>query len=674
MKKKILIYLITILSFLILWIWKDYKKIDTSFINQSNVSYAFKNLNNNILKKIHYSVNSLIENILVKYVNSQKDHWTVEDFAKRQELPEEKIIKNNNNFTISKNESLKIYNNWFKSHGNENAIRFSNLDLINNKNASNLEVAWIFKSEGFKGDIQANPIVVNGVIYTPISGGFIAAIDGESGNLIWKSKRFGNSVARRGLTYWSGNKNKNIGPRLLFPNRESLIALDPKNGKLISSFGRKGVIRTGLNVLPPVIYRDKIILATWDRAFEVYNLYTGKVEWKLKYIKNNNTRVGGKLYNNRGANPWGGMSADLDRGIVYVVTGNPHSYFDGTLRPGNNLYSSSVIALSVDQKKILWHFQETSHDIWNYDLPSPPILTKIRKDSKIIDVVVAPTKRANTLILDRVTGEPVYEYLKRKAPTSTVPGERTSAYQPDLKLPEPFGKNIFKLEDTWSFDKDEEKKLKEKYSEYAFGFFEPNHLDKKGLQYNFAGGAEWPGASVDTSKGIMYITSNNILTETELVKINKDSSELIPKYKSKFKRAKDKYGFPASKPPWGTVTALDLNNGKIIWQVPFGEYKELTKKGIPQTGTENIGGATATSGDIVIATGTLDKKIYIFDSNNGNTIFSEVLPFIGSAPPTTYVANNEQYIIVHSTGGSVLKDFYRDLVETGNALVAFKLK
>ena len=502
----------------------------------------------------------------------------------------------------------------------------------------------------------------------------MAAIDGESGNLIWKSKQFGPSVAWRGLTYWKGNKNKNIGPRLLFPNREKLIALNPKTGKLINSFGRKGEIRTGLNVLPPVIYKDKIILATWERAFEVYDLYTGKVEWKLKYIKNNNTRVGGKLYNDSGANPWGGMSADLNRGIVYVVTGNPHSYLDGTLRPGKNLYSNSVIALSIEKKKILWHFQETAHDIWNSDLPSPPILTKIKRNSKTIDVVVAPTKRTNTLILDRLTGEPIYEYVKRRAPTSSVPGEKTNPYQPDLKLPEPFGKNIFELEDTWSFDKEEERILVEKYSNYTFGFYEPNQLGRKGIQYNFSGGAEWPGASVDSAKGIMYITSSNIINETELVETNKDSKELIPKYISKFKRAKDKYGYPASKPPWGTVTALDLNNGKIIWQVPFGEYEELTKKGIPKTGTENVGGATATGGNIVIATGTLDKKLYILDSDNGNTIFSKVLPFIGSAPPTTYIANKKQYIIVQSTGGSLLKSGYPDLVESGNAIVAFKLK
>ena len=414
MKKKISIFSIFFLFLIIIWVWKDYKKIDSSYINQSTVTYSFKNLNSNILKNIHKKIDKTIENLLVKYVSSQRDHWTVEDIIARQNLPEKIYITSKKKFTISKSRDLEITNNWYKSHGNDNAIRFSNLDLINNKNASKLEVAWIFKSEGFKGDIQANPVVVDGIIFTPISGGFIAAIDGITGKLIWRSEKYGNSVAKRGLTYWPGNKDDNQKPRLLFSNRERLIALDPKTGEPITSFGSKGKVRTGLNLLPPVVYKDKIILATWDRAFEVYNLFTGKAEWKLKYYKKNNSRVGGKLYNNSGANPWGGISADLERGIVYTVTGNPHSYFDGTLRPGENLYSSSVIALSVDQKKILWNFQETSHDIWNHDIPSPPMLTKIKKDNNIIDVVVVPTKRANTLILDRVTGEPIFDFIKKK--------------------------------------------------------------------------------------------------------------------------------------------------------------------------------------------------------------------------------------------------------------------
>jgi quinoprotein glucose dehydrogenase len=670
-KSKISISLILFLFLIFFWVWKDYKKIDTSYVNQSGVTYAYKNLNSNFLKKIHKKTDKFIQEILVTYFSSHRNYWKPEDNATRASLPEIIKIKSKNNFTLTNNDEKLITDNWYKSHGNDKSVRFSNLDLINNKNVSQLKLAWTFTSDGFKGDIQANPIVVNGIIYTPISGGFIAAIDGATGNLIWKSKKFGNSVAKRGLTYWVGNKKKNQNPKLFFSNRERLVALDPKNGNLLSSFGRDGEVRTGLNVFPPIIYKDKIILATWDRAFEIYDLHTGKVDWKLKYYKKNNSRIGGKLYNNSGANPWGGISADLERGIVYTVTGNPHSYFDGTLRPGDNTYSSSVIALSIEQKKILWHFQETSHDIWNHDIPSPPILTKIKKDSKNIDVVVVPTKRANTLILDRVTGEPIYDFIKRKAPISTVPGEKTSPYQPDFLLPEPFGRNVFKLNDIWSFDKDEELRLKKKYSNYTYGFYEPNHIGKKGLQYNFHGGAEWPGGSVDTEKGILYVTSNNMLVETELVNLNKN--QLIPKYKSKYNLAVDKYGYPAIKPPWGTLTALNLNNGKIIWQVPFGEYEELTEKGIPKTGTENIGGATATNGDIIIATGTLDKKLYIFDSNNGKVIFSMKLPFIGSAPPTTYIANNEQYIIVHSTGGQVLKDTYPDLVEIGNTLIALKL-
>jgi len=171
----------------------------------------------------------------------------------------------------------------------------------------------------------------------------------------------------------------------------------------------------------------------------------------------------------------------------------------------------------------------------------------------------------------------------------------------------------------------------------------------------------------------MYVTSNNIPWETE-VKKSKINKTYIPEYFSHYKRALDDLGYPVTKPPWGTLTALNLNNGKIIWQVPFGEYEFLKEKGIPQTGTENFGGVTATSGNIAIATGTLDKKMYVFDSKNGAILYSKKLPFIGSAPPTTYIHNNKQYIIIHATGGSTLKIGYPDLVEFGNALVAFKLK
>ena len=666
-KKKVFLFFILLVFF---WIWKDYKKIDIYYVNQSKVTYDTKNLNSNLLKKIDNFYNNLIENFLVTYSENHKKYWYL-DNNERDEFPEYKILTSKKIFTTSDNNNPVNNSNWERSHGNNSSNRFSNLKKINNNNASNLEVAWTFKMENHKGDIQANPVIVDGIIYTPIAGGYIIAVDGKSGKLIWKSKKFGNSVARRGLLYHKDRDNKIS--RIIFSNRERLISLDAKNGKFIESFGKKGQVRTGLNVTTPVIYKDNIIIVSWDRAVEVYDLYTGKTKWKLKYIKNISKRYGGKKFNNNGSNSWGGISLDENRGILYFTTGNPHYYFDGTQRLGSNPNSCSLIAIDLENKEILWSFQETSHDIWNSDLPAPPILTSITKNNKKIDVVVTPTKRSNTLILDRITGEPIFDFRLRKAPKSKLPGEKTSQYQPDLEIPEPFGRNIFKKDDLWSYDLGYQKEINKKYKNFNFGFYEPYSLQERTLQYNFNGGAEWMGGSIDHAKGIMYVTSNNTLWETGITEIE-DNKSLIPKYSSNFTRALDINGYPVIKPPWGSLTALNLNDGKIIWQVPFGEFDYLKKLGIPKTGTENFGGVTATAGNIAIATGTLDKKVYVFDSENGGILFQKRLPFIGSAPPSTYLYEGEQFFVLHSSGGSTLKKGYPNLVEDGNVLIAFKLK
>lgn len=667
MKKKLL--LVVALIFII-YVWKDFKKIDFGYINQSKVTYDYKNLNNNFLKKVYVFVDKKIENYLVSNNEEHKNYWKIENIQARSNLPKYTFKERATLFTKSENAYSLNSTNWLRSHGNNYSDRFSNLSLINKNNAKNLTVAWTFLADEMQ-DVQANPIINDGIIYTPISGGYLVAINGSTGDLIWRSSQYGKFAARRGLVYWPG-KNDN-DDRIIFSNREKLISLDAKNGKEIKEFGNKGRVRTGLNVMTPVIYKGNIIIATWDHAIEAYDLITGKNKWKIKYKKKINKRNGGVKYNNKGANPWSGISLDNKRGLLFVTTGNPHAYFDGTRRPGPNKFSNSIIAIDLNDKKILWDFQETSHDIWNHDISGIPILTKIKKNNDFIDVVVTPTKLSNTIILDRLTGLPIFDFRLRRAPTSKIPGEKTSAYQPNLNLPEPFAKNIFQIKDLWSLNKKEEKKLIEKYSNHNFGFFETYELNKKNLQYNFHGGAEWMGGTVDQVKNIMYITSNNILWETELVLVS-EKEGFAPIYSSKFKRVLTNSGYPAIKPPWGTLTALNLNNGKIIWQSPFGEYKELTEKGIPLTGTENFGGATATSGDIVIATGTLDKKIYIFNAINGEIIYDLELPYIGSAPPTTYMSNGEQYILVHATGGFSLSKGYPNLVEEGNALIALKLK
>jgi len=173
----------------------------------------------------------------------------------------------------------------------------------------------------------------------------------------------------------------------------------------------------------------------------------------------------------------------------------------------------------------------------------------------------------------------------------------------------------------------------------------------------------------------MYVTSNNIAYQTEILKtpVYNDVNK-IPKYKSKFSRILEDDKYPINNPPWGTLNAIDLSKGKLIWKVPLGNFDEFNNDTNNLTGTENIGGTTATRGGFTITSGTLDKKIYFHDSTNGDLLKSISLPFIGSAPPTTYIANNRQFIIIHSTGGASLKAGYNDLVTTGDAIVAFKLK
>ena len=654
-----------------IWIWKDYKKIDFSYINQNKITYSYNNLNNKFLKKIHNFINAKYENFLLNYSDKQKNHWSIENKFDRQKLPEYKYIDPSRELTPNTKEYQNIGQNWTRSHGDNTSARFSNLREINNSNASKLKVAWKFEIKGHYNDIQANPIAVEGIIYTPVAGGFIVAIDGSNGKLIWKSEQFGYFAARRGLVFWQNNNTQE--KRLYFSNREKLICLNAKTGKLIKDFGNNGKVRTGLNVITPAIYKNEIIIATWENAVEVYDLLSGKNKWKLKYKKEIKDRVGSKKYNNEGSNPWGGISLDEERGILYLTTGNPHQYFDGTLRPGNNFGSNSIIAVDIKEKKILWDFQETSHDIWNSDLPAPPVLTSTILNKKKIDIVLTPTKRANTLILDRLTGNPIFKYRLRKAPSSNIPGEKTSFYQPDIEIPEPFGKNVFTKYDFWSYDQNKIELIKKKYKDFKYGFYQTYDLNQKNLQYNFNGGAEWMGASVDHKKNIMYISSNNIPWETALEQINKGTKD-PPEFISSFVRAQDEEGYPISNPPWGTITALNLNNGKKIWQIPFGEYEELSEKGIEITGTENFGGVTGTEGDIILATGTLDKNFYVFDTINGQKLFSYKLPYIGSSPPTTYVKDGKQFIIVHSTGGSTLMQGYPDRVESGNALYAFTLE
>ncbi len=643
----------------------DLSSYDPSYINRNSITFNENNLNSKKSKKFL----RFYTNFYVRFASSisgkMEGYLKAENPELRASLPKTKIIpKKKDNFIPGKNidEIEKNFSNWPRSHGGFSSMRFSSLNIINKDNVNKLKLAWEYNSKDGKKGIQANPVVHNGLVYFPTPGNRIVCLDGSNGTEIWSYKvEKGYHAAKRGLLIFD-DKEKSI-IKLYFTNNDQLIALNAKNGEPIKNFGKNGIIKIGSSPIPPVIIDNKLVVATFRPSIEVYDIDSGKLYWKYYLRDSKKDFVGG--------NPWGGISADPKQGTVFLTTGNPRPNYSGISRPGKNLFANSVLAFDIRNKKKLWHFQETCHDIWNFDIPSPPILTTINKYGKRIDVVVAVTKLGNTIILDQYSGEPIFDYVMKLAPTSRVPGEKTCAYQPSLILPEPFSRNVFKKDDVTNLSKNSKEYVLSIINNSNYGFFETHEVGKDTITYNMNGGAQWTGASIDPYNNIIFVTSNNIAWKIGII-----SSRNKLKFKYADKSAellKDPEGYPGVKPPWGSLTAINLNNGKIIWQVPLGYYESLKAKGII-TGTENYGGATATAGGLVFAAGTIDKLIRAFNSETGEELWSYELPFIGSAPPTAYEINGEQYIIIPATGGITLKANYGDLIELGDSFVAFKIQ
>ena len=649
----------------------DLAAYDPSYLNKKSVTFSLNNLNSKTSKKIFQKIDNFKHNIFIKFSKDYSNYYAIEDPSNRQNLPEIRIIKKkvDNFLPGDKIEDIeKNYSNWMRSHGNSSSVRFSSLDLINKNNINKLEFAWQYNSKDGKKGIQANPVVYDGMIYLPTPGNHIVCLDGVTGKEVWRYKaKKGYHVAKRGLQIWEDTNNNII--KLFFTNDDQLIALNAKTGLPIKDFGKNGIIKIGSSPIPPAIIDNQLVLATSRPAIEVYDIKSGKLNWKFSLREIDKKNLKEKNFSD--GKPWGGISYDIDKGLVFLATGNPKPMYIGIERPGRNLFANSIIAFDIRNKKKLWHFQETCHDIWNYDIASTPILTTINKYNRRIDVVISVTKLGNTIILDRYSGEPIFDYHKKKAPASKLPGEKTCKYQPSLKLPEPFARNVFTKNDISNLNKSSKEYITSIVENSNYGFFEPYELDKYTIQYNNNGGAQWSGASVDPIKNILYVTASNIAYRVG-VKIYRKNGKL--RYvDNKSIPLRDKDGYPGVKPPWGTLTALNLNSGKIIWQKPLGYYEILKSQGII-TGTENFGGATATSGGLVFAAGTLDKLLRAYDSSNGKELWSYKLPYIGSAPPTSYEINGEQYIVIPASGGISLKIFYGDKVELGDAVVAFKLK
>ncbi len=633
---------------------------------------------------------------------------------------------------------------WTRSHGGSGSTRYSTLRQITRTNVRNLTMAWTYRSGDGKGNIQANPVIVDGILYAPTVGEHVVALNAATGVEVWRFKPEGRP-AHRGLVYWSGGGGQE--PRLYFTAGTSLYALAATTGKPVPSFGINGRVVSG-GVVAPAIYRDVIVVANWNRI-EGFELRSGRALWTFHTLG----APGQGEKPKRGGNTWGGISMDTARGIVYASTGSPHPNFVGADHHGLNEHANSVIALEAATGKLLWSFQEIRHDIWDLDIPAPPNLVTVRRGGRMVDAVAQVTKLGNTLVLDRVTGKPLFPFRLRRAPASTLPGEQAAEYQPDVELPQPFARQIFTESDVTNISEAARASVMKQIAPAKFGWFEPFEVDRPTVFFGIYGGAEWTGAAIDEETSRLYVTANELpsiitvskskrpmsqgrnavspgariyrtkcavchgermdgngmappliglerrMTEGEASKIVQNGLRAMPSVKmagdqaelllsflygreagqsgaqsapvvyasNGYPKLRDLDGYPGCTPPWGTLNAIDLNTGKLVWKVPLGEYEELTRRGIAQTGTENFGGATVTAGGVVFAGGTKDLKIRAFDKKTGKELWSYKLPFGGYAPPATYEAGGRQFVVIAATGGGKLGG------EMGDAYVAFAL-
>jgi len=720
-----------------------------------------------LLEAVNTQFRSWQTRVLEALYSPQDDtaYWIVESEADRNELPIYHKIPAAKLQDLTKSAPWppeEDFVNWHRSHGDSTSSHFSTLTDINRTNVDDLEVAWIYSPNKGNRNIQSNPVIADGLLFTPNSANEVVALDPETGREVWKFDPKASFPAKRGMVWWPGDAS--TPSRLYFPVGSHLVALDAKTGSPSMSFGKNGWVYTGaVGKIAPAIVGNVLIHATVKPAIQGYDIKSGAQLWSTPIREQNPPkRAGGLSTKFLGGRPWGGMAVDAGRKIAYLTTSNPNPVLFGADRPGNNETANSVIAVDVTTGMILWKFQEIAHDLWDLDIGAPPILTKITIDSKSVDVVVAVTKFGNTLVLDRVTGKPIFDFRLRKTPTSKIPGEKTAPYQPDLELPQPFARQEFSLEDVTNIGPANREAVLKQLKDANFGFFVPHIPGTNTVFYGLHGGAQWPGAAVDQQRAIIYVASNNIpnmttlvdlgvqydetnfpvtngravyleycadchgqnregddtpslqwlgtripkhqvaaiienglnamppvedMTETELADLteylftrdkelqgqNKTTGKSFGKFeRTQYQKLRDHEGYPGSKPPWGTINAIDLNSGKILWQVPLGEYPELTARGIAKTGTENFGSPLVTRGGVVFVSGTKDRMIRAFHTETGEELWSHQLPFVGSGPPSTYAINGKQFLVVPATGGGTLR-LYDEAIEVGDAFVAFRL-
>ena len=603
--------------------------------------------------------------------------------------------------------SLGASSDWRHYGGSLGATRYSELDQIDRSNVSELKVAWIHATGDSRArpttKIECTPIVVDGRMYLTTAQVQVRALNAATGEMLWNFDPFEGIQMRRskginrGVAYWNDGDDRRIF--MSGSAQDKMYCLNADTGKLVAEFGDGGVLnmKEGLDrdlaettrsfyASPPVIFEDMLLLGGGTGSegptpaapghIRGFDVRTGKRLWIFHTIPHPG-EFGYETWGKEswkhvgGANNWGGMSLDSERGLLFVSTGSPTYDFYGADRPGKNLFGNSVIALDARMGERKWHYQAVHHDLWDYDLPAQPVLARRNNAGQWQDIVVQTSKQAFWYIFDRETGEPVWEIEERPVPASEVEGEQAYPTQPFPTKPPPFARQGFG-DDTniTNISEESQAHIKSRLKDLRRGmlYTPPSRV---GTVFNpgTVGGTIWGGASHDPEAGLMFINANNWPKFFTLL----DAPEGVgyPYLHAGYPFLMDQDNYSAAKPPWGELLCLDLATGDYRWRRPIGEYAELKAKGIDGTGTFNIGGSIATKGGLLFLGATQDEKFRAFDTSSGEILFEHQLSAGGYATPCTYSVDGKQYVVIAAGGGG--RDIGTGGKKSGDEFVAFSL-
>ncbi|HLZ42691.1 MAG TPA: pyrroloquinoline quinone-dependent dehydrogenase [Candidatus Sulfotelmatobacter sp.] len=610
------------------------------------------------------------------------------------------------------------------NYGNDpGGMRYSTLSQINRENVSKLKVTWIFHtgdiSDGThdrrRSGFEATPIFVDGTLY--ISTGFnrVIALDPETGRQLWAydphvdlTLEYGDGLINRGVSTWVDPltaPSKLCHRRLFEATLDArLISLDAATGKPCMDFGDYGQVnlrdvpgyRAGWYHMtsPSAVIDDLVIVgsAIDDNAraampagvVRAFDARTGKLRWSWDPIPLIATTSNGKLAETKvgAANAWSIMTIDPARDLVFIPTGSASPDYYGGLRPGDNKWANSVVALHAKTGELAWGFQLVHHDLWDYDSAAPPLLATLQRRGEKLPVVIQGNKTGNLFVLNRDTGNPVFPVEERPVLKSDIPGEDASPTQPFPVNPPALALQKISADDAWGpTPADLEYCRKQIAGLRHDGIFTPPSLQGTIETPGVLGGMTWSGYAFDPQHSLLVTNINNLPTKVKLIpradfwkdEVRTEDGDYSPQTGAPyglFRRfIQSPSDLPCVAPPWGSLIALDMNEGKILWKVPLGSMQDFGHKQPPiPPGSLSLGGPIVTAGGLVFIGGTFDPYFRAFDIETGNELWKAQLPDSGHATPMTFSSHGKQYVVIAAGGHDKITE------ETpGDALVAFTL-